>query len=78
MSLTLRPHVCCSLTEPIVALEFHPERRSTRKPLITKLAAGTTVEIESPTPDASGMIQVSHDGIMYAVFATDLQERGEK
>ena len=77
MVLTLRRHDRCSLTEPTVALQFRTKERSDAAPVLTKLPAGTTIEIERPAPDSAGMIQVMHGGVTYAVFATDVRDRAK-
>jgi hypothetical protein len=78
MRLELEKHVRCSLKEPTVALALPPEATAKEKPVVTRIEAGETLEIEGPAPQHAGMVEVNRGGQTYAVFAEDLEERATK
>lgn len=79
MRLELEKHARCSLKEPTVALALPAQAAATEeKPVVTRIEAGETLEIEGPAPEHAGMVEVNHGGHSYAVFAEDLVERATK
>ena len=78
MRLELEKHVRCSLKEPTVALALPSQAEIEEKPVVTRIEAGETVEIEGPAQELAGMVEVNRGGQTYAVFAEDLQERATK
>lgn len=78
MRLDLEKHVRCSLKESTVALELPSCQKPEEKPVVTKIDAGETLEIEGPARELTGMVEVNRDGHAYAVFAEDLRERATK
>lgn len=79
MRLELEKHVLCSLKEPTVALALPSHAaEAEEKPVVTRIEAGETLEIEGPAPERAGMVEVNHGGHTYVVFAQDLAERATK
>jgi hypothetical protein len=71
----LEKHVRCSLKEPTIALELPSCEKPEKKPVVTKIEAGETLEIEGPAAEHTGMVEVNRGGHAYAIFAEDLRER---
>jgi len=78
MRLELEKHVLCSLKESTVALALPSHTAAEEKPVVTRIEAGETLEIEGPAPEHAGMVEVNHGGHSYALFAEDLVERATK
>jgi hypothetical protein len=75
MRLTLEPRVRCFLRQPTIALDLQREDLTRDKPVLTRIEAGKTIEIEGSAPDQTGLVEVKQDGRSYAMFADDLRER---
>lgn len=73
--MELHKHSCCSLAEPVAALDINAGDKTVRNPIVTKLAAGQKLEIEEPAQDLRGMVTVQAEGKTYAVFLQDLVQR---
>ncbi|HEY6391708.1 MAG TPA: hypothetical protein VIX89_10550 [Bryobacteraceae bacterium] len=74
------PRVYYKLSAPVHAVKLEPHPGSSlRDPtgVLIMIPAGVTIELESASPPASGLVDVLWDGHAYSVFFGDLQEKAQ-
>lgn len=64
-----------TISTPLVAVRLCPSDDSNKPGVMTSLPSDAVVEIEGPSRLGSGMVEVSWERQLYAVFELDLATR---
>jgi hypothetical protein len=64
------------LTTPLIAIRLHASKDSEKPGMLVSLPEDAMVEVGDRSPIGRGMLEIRWQSERYAVFESDLEERG--
>jgi hypothetical protein len=64
------------LTTPLIAIRLHASKDSEKPGMLVSLPEDAMVEVGGRSPAGRGMLEIRWQSERYAVFESDLEERG--
>jgi len=64
------------ITKPLIAIRLHASKDSEKPGMLVSLPEDAMVEVGGRSPVGRGMLEIRWQSERYAVFESDLEERG--